>query len=318
MQLRHLVLLLLSTLALLATAQAPPPLASAMRVVTLQNLEVANLQPLLGMPLFTRDGLVGDFPFTPLADLVPKEIDALIGMTQTNCILIRAKAPTLAAANAAIDNLAALLTMLDRPQKRIIIEVTLVESTYGATRALGGTVESASGGASVKSQNGGGDGALQMRILRGQSRAAISGILAEERAKVFSTAKVMVMQNGSGYISLTGTELPLDTLSVRKATALPNGEVTMQIEPVYSLDGVYCDTPVVRARDGEAVFLGMLGGPAITKTTADAPRPLKLALPRRLNLSESNPVILLYATPTVLPEELEDPFPVFKPLAPLF
>ncbi len=315
---RVILLLLLLVPALAAPAQTPPPPASAMRAIVLRNLEVANLQPLLGMPLFTRDGMVGEFPFTPLADLVPKEIDTLIGLTQTNAILIRAKAPTLAEANAAIDSLAALLQMLDRPQKRIIIEVTLVESTYGATRALGGTVEAAGGGASVQSRNGGADGTLKLRLLRGQSRAALAGIIAEERAKVFSTAKVLVMQNGSGRISLYGTEYPLDALTVRKATALPNGEVTMQIEPVYTLDGVYCDTPVVRACAGEAVFLGMLGGPAITKSTTEAPRPLKLALPRRLNLSESHPVILLYATPTILPEELEDPFPVFSPLLPLF
>lgn len=330
--LTRLLVLLCCLLAGASFAQVPPPgqqnpppapappaeEATAVRVIVLQHLEIAALQPLLGMPLFTNNGVQGGMPFSPVADLVPKGIDSLLGMVQSNAILVRAKAPTLEAANAAIDQLAALLKMLDRPMKRIIIEVALVETTYGETRELGGSVEMTSGGVAMNSNNGGGQGNFGLRRINGQSRVALSSMIAENKAKVYSTAKVMVMQDGSGFISLQGMDLPLDTLAVRKASALPNGDIVMQIEPIYSLDGVICNTPVVRTRDGEAIFLGMLGGPAITKSTVSPPRPLKLALPRHLNLSANDPVILLYATPSVLPEELDDPFPVFKQLLPLF
>jgi hypothetical protein len=317
------LLVVLGALAALAQeltppAVPPPPPVTVVRVMVLQNLEVAALQPLLGMPLFTNTGIQGDFPFTPLAALVPKEIDSLLGMTQTNAILIRAKAPTLAAANAAVDSFIALVRMLDKPAPRIIIEVALIQTTYGEARAFGAGGAFASGNVALEYHNGGGEGNARLRYMNGQLRAAMSSMIVQEKAKVFSTAKVMVLQNGSGYISLAGTDLPLDTLAVRKASVLPNGQIILQIEPVYSLTGVYLNTPVVRAKDGEAVFLGMLGGPAITQTTVDPPGPLKLALPRRLTLSITDPVVLLLATPTVLPEELQDPFPVFKPLAPLF
>jgi len=309
-------MVLLMLLGALAVAQQSAPPASVTRVVVLENLEVAALQPLLGMPLFTNAGRGGAFPYSPMADLVPKEIDNLLGLVQANAILVRATAPTRAAANAALDAFTQLVRMLDKPAPRLIIEVALIETTYGEARALtiGGTA--ASGSAAVTVNPGGGEGNFHLRYMDGQLRAGLSSMMVHEKAKVFSTAKVMVMQNGGGYISLAGAGLPIDTLAVRKATALPNGQITLQIEPVYTLTGVYLDTPVVRGQDGEALLLGMLGGPAITKTTMDPPPALKL--PRRLNLSVTDPVILLLATPTIIPEELQDPFPVFKPLPPLF
>ncbi|HOS44030.1 MAG TPA: hypothetical protein PK794_10095, partial [Armatimonadota bacterium] len=73
-------MVLLMLLGALAVAQQSAPPASVTRVVVLENLEVAALQPLLGMPLFTNAGRGGAFPYSPMADLVPKEIDNLLGL----------------------------------------------------------------------------------------------------------------------------------------------------------------------------------------------------------------------------------------------
>jgi hypothetical protein len=289
-----------------AGAQAP---ATVTRLLPLRHIEARMLRTLLGAALFTTTGAVLPGSDTPaLGGMLPLEITVLLALESSDTLIVRAVAPTPAAANAAIDRLGALLALIDLPMKRIAVTVMLVDTSASDAANFGNSGSMASMPGSVVSTNGGDAGALSVRHQHGQTRQILAETLAQHRGTIHGSACTVVPQGGSGSLQIADLNAPVEALDIRNATALPDGRIKLAIGPVYALNGLTLSTPVVILRDGETAPLGLYGGPTQRQTGT---RPPLKTLPGRLDVSTTTPVTLLLITATVLPEETIDPFAGF-------
>ena len=140
-----------------------------------------------------------------LKTFVPDGIKQMIGLIGLNAILVKADKED------DIDQLQALIKLLDQPVKQVVVEVMFVDMNIQDAMSMSASLEYSGMPVSFISNNGGTAGNMLLSYVKGDVQANLAAILTKSWNKVVNAPRV-VAQNGQGASVEFTTNIPFITI----------------------------------------------------------------------------------------------------------
>ena len=187
-----------------------------------------------------------------LRNFIPDGVEAIVGIGALNQLLVRAKDP------AQIQQLADFLKLIDRPTKQVVVEMMFVDMTVEDAFAMGSSFQIAGAPFFVENQGTSTNGNFSVMYTQGNIQMQLATLLTKKRAKVISSPRVVVQNNGTASIQTSVsfpqlmtsqqtdiygriTSVPSVTsqsftngITVGNATILPDNSVILNVTPMVS------------------------------------------------------------------------------------
>jgi len=189
-----------------------------------------------------------------LKQFIPEGVEAIIGITSLNSVLVRAKSED------DIDQLASLIKLLDQPVQQVMIETMFVDMRVKDAEELGASLQYSGMPLSMLSQNGGNTGNFSLQYMKGNIRAALSSLLSKSWNKVINAPRLIVQNNQVQGTVIFDTTVPFITtnqtqdvfgrtltdtaisaqdfqegMTVNNVVIHPDNTVTMQLTPILTI-----------------------------------------------------------------------------------